>query len=103
MSGMPIHARMRRYRVTAFYEHPELERNAVIEAESTERAMIRALIERRIPAGFTRDEFGWIEPVFWKPEMAGRMRWPRLLAPDRLGWGDGEDLRWLRFSVEEDS
>jgi hypothetical protein len=94
---------MRRYRVTAFYERPELERNAVVEAESVERAMIKALIERKVPAGFTRDEFGWIEPLFWKPEMAGWMRWPRLLAADRLGWGEDENLRSLRFSVEEDS
>jgi hypothetical protein len=100
---MPSPVQTRRYRVTAFYEHPELERNAVIEAESPERAMIRALIERKVPAGFTRDEFGWIQPLYWKPEMAGRLRWPRLLTADRLAWGEDEDLHSLRFSVEEDS
>jgi hypothetical protein len=103
MSDMPEHARTRRYRVTAFYEHPELERNAIIEADSAERAMIKALIERKVPAGFARDEFGWIQPMYWKPEMAGRLRWPRLLPADRLVWGDEEDLHSLRFSVEEDS
>lgn len=99
---MPTERRTRSYRVTAFYERPELERNAVVEAESTERAMVKALLERKVPAGFARDEFGWIEPVFWKTEMAGQARWPRLVAADRLAWGDEGNRRTLRFAVEED-
>lgn len=89
------------YYVTAFYERPELERNTVVTAESPERAMVKALIERRIPAGFARDEYGWIQPVPWKPEMAGTLRWPRLNGRDRLVWGDDDPPRSLRFSVEE--
>ena len=100
---MPTRLHMRCYRVTAFYEHPDLERNAVVEAESVERAMVKALIERKVPAGFEPDEFGGIQPVFWKPEMAGRSRWPRLLATDRLAWGDEKNTHCLRFSVEEAS
>lgn len=98
---MPGQPRLRSYRVTAFYERPELERNAVVEAESVERAMVKALLERKVPAGFVRDEFGWIEPVFWKAEMAGEARWPRLVGSDLLVWGDESRPRSLRFSVEE--
>lgn len=89
------------YQVTAFYERPELERNAVVTAESPERAMVKALIERKIPAGFSRDEYGWIQPVLWKPEMAGELRWPRLAGKGCLVWGDQDDRHTLRFSVEE--
>lgn len=99
---MPTPATTRSYRVTAFYERPELERNAVVEAESADRAMVKALLERRVPAVFTRDEFGWIQPVFWRPEMAGGLRWPRLVGADCLAWGDGQERRTLRFAVEED-
>ncbi len=89
------------YQVTAFYERPELERNAVVDAESPERAIVKALIERKVPAGFTRDEYGWIQPLLWKPEMGGAARWPRVIGRDRLAWGDGDDEKSLRFSVEE--
>lgn len=99
---MPTETRTRSYRVTAFYERPELERNAVVEAESVERAMVKALLEHKVPAGFARDEFGWIQPVFWNTGMAGGTRWPRLVGSDRLDWGDGDDRRTLRFSIEED-
>jgi hypothetical protein len=88
------------YQVTAFYERPELERNAVVNAESPQQAVIKALIERKIPAGFTRDEYGWIQPMLWKPEMAGASRWPRLTGKDRVTWGDEDDRRELRYSVE---
>lgn len=89
------------YQVTAFYERPELERNAVVTAESPERAIVRALMEHRIPAGFTRDEYGWIQPVLWTPELAGASRWPRIVGRDRLAWGDSDAQKTLRFSVEE--
>ncbi len=91
----------RSYRVTAFYERPELERNAVVEAESVEQAMVKALLERKVPAGFTRDESGWIAPVFWHADMGGKTRWPRLIAADCIAWGEGSEQGTLRFSVEE--
>lgn len=89
------------YQVTAFYERPELERNAVVSAESPQQAVVKALIEGKIPAGFTRDEYGWIQPLLWKPEMAGASRWPRLAGKDRLAWGDEDNLKELRYAVEE--
>lgn len=89
------------YRVTAFYEHPEVERNAIVQAETPQRAMVKALLERQVPAGFTRDEYGWILPVFWKPEMGGGRRWPRIERRDRLVWGDEQEQQQLRFEVEE--
>lgn len=89
------------YRVTAFYEHPELERNAVVQADSIEQAMVKAVLERKVPVGFTRDEYGWIQPVFWKTEMGGERRWPRVVGRDRLAWGDADAAQTLRFDVEE--
>lgn len=90
------------YRVTAFYERPELERNAVVQADSAEQAMVRALLERKVPVGFERDEYGWIQPVFWKVELGGERRWPRVVGRDTLAWGDDDTPRTLRFAVEED-
>jgi hypothetical protein len=90
------------YRVTAFYERPELERNAIVQAESPEQAMVRALLERKVPVGFARDEYGWIQPVFWKAELGGGRRWPRVVSRDTVAWGDDDDPHTLRFAVEED-
>lgn len=89
------------YRVTAFYERPELERNAVVQADSAKQAMVKALLERKVPAGFTRDEYGWIQPVYWQPEMGGERRWPRVVGSDRLAWGDADNPGSLRFDVEK--
>lgn len=101
--GDPAVTRIRSYRITAFYERPELERNAVVEAESAEQAMVRAVLERKVPVGFGRDEYGWIRPLYWKPELGGARRWPRVAGRDRLTWGDDDSPQTLRFAVEEDS
>lgn len=102
-NGMIAVKRTQRYRVTAFYERPELERNAVVEADSSEQAMVRAVLERKVPVGFGRDEYGWIQPLYWKPELGGVRRWPRISGRDRLTWGDDDAAQTLRFSVEKDS
>src|SRR5512139_4008880 len=59
------------YRVTAFYDYPPLERSTVVEAENPQRAMARALLEGKVPALFSKDEFGWLVPVYWHPRLAG--------------------------------
>ncbi|HHM04885.1 MAG TPA: hypothetical protein ENJ19_03970 [Gammaproteobacteria bacterium] len=91
---------MKRYRVTALYEQPPLERTVELCAETAERAMVKALIERRLPAHFARDEKGWYQPVLWRPELAGPRRWPTLVGRDTLVWGEGQGgERRLRFYV----
>jgi hypothetical protein len=64
--------------------------------------MVRALLERKVPVGFARDEYGWIQPVFWKAELGGAPRWPRVVGRDTVAWGDEDDPHTLRFAVEED-
>lgn len=91
---------MKRYRVIAHYDHPQVVRSATVEAENATRAMVRALLERRIPAGFRRDEHGWLTEEYWRPEMGGALRWPRVDRRLRLLWGDPERPTVLRFEVE---
>jgi hypothetical protein len=100
VQGMPATKQTLTYRVTAFYERPELERNAVVQASSAEQAMVKAVLERKVPVGFARDEYGWIQPVYWQAEMGGGRRWPRVVGKDRLAWGDDDAPRTLRFAVE---
>ncbi|RMD80050.1 MAG: hypothetical protein D6809_02180 [Gammaproteobacteria bacterium] len=88
------------YRVTAFYDRPPVERNVVLRAESPQRAMVRALLEGRVPACFVRDEHGWLVPAPWEPAMGGRLRWPRLAGPWTLVWGEGRRQGRLCFQVE---
>jgi hypothetical protein len=98
--AMPATKPTHTYRVTAFYERPELERNAVVEAGSAEQAMVKAVLERKVPVGFARDEYGWIQPVFWQAEMGGERRWPRVIGKDRLAWGNDDAPQTLRFAVD---
>ncbi|HHH35549.1 MAG TPA: hypothetical protein ENK48_01810 [Gammaproteobacteria bacterium] len=88
------------YRVIAHYDHPQVVRSAVVEAESAERAMVTALLQHHIPAGFRRDAHGWLVEEFWRPEMGGDLRWPRVDRRWRLVWGDPRHPRVLRFEVE---
>lgn len=87
--------------MTAFYEHPDVERNVIVQAESPQQAMVKALLERKVPACFSRDEYGWLLPVYWSAGMGGRHRWPRVAQRNRLTWGDEGDPHSLRFAVEE--
>ena len=90
-----------RYRVTALYEYPPVERSALVEADSPQRAMIKALIEGRLPTGFQRDAHGWLEPLMWHPNMAGARRWPTVVDEASLEWGEKDARRRLKFYVAE--
>ncbi|MFQ5487216.1 MAG: hypothetical protein ACE5ET_02070 [Gammaproteobacteria bacterium] len=92
---------MKKYRVIAHYDHPQVVRSTTVAAENPERAMVRVLLERRIPAGFKRDDNGWLVEEFWQPEMGGARRWPRVDKRQRLLWGDPAQPRILRFDIEE--
>ncbi|MEK7322659.1 MAG: hypothetical protein AABZ84_06230 [Pseudomonadota bacterium] len=90
-----------RYRVTALYDYPPVERTAIVEADSPQRAMVKALIEGRLPTAFRRDEQGWLEPLMWYPGLAGNRRWPRLAGDTTLEWGEEEARCRLNFYVAE--
>ncbi len=88
-----------RYRVTALYDYPPVERTAIVEADSPQRAMVKALIEGRLPSGFRRDASGWLEPLMWHPGLAGARRWPEVVAESSLEWGEGDARQRLEFYV----
>lgn len=92
---------MKTYRVIAHYDYPQVVRSATVTAETPERAMVRALLEHHIPAGFRRDDTGWLVEEFWRPEMGGERRWPQVDKRQRLFWGNPECPRVLRFDIEE--
>lgn len=92
---------MRTYRVTAFYDYPPMDRTVVVEAEGAQRAMVKALLERRVPALFRKDEFGWLLPVFWHPRLAGGRRWPAVIGRNVIVWGEQGSKDKLVFGVDE--
>jgi len=92
---------MKKYRVTAFYDYPPVERSVVVEAEGPQRAMVRALLEGKVPALFRKDEFGWLLPVFWHPRFAGVRRWPTVVGSNMIAWGDRGKNDKLMFDVNE--
>lgn len=90
------------FRVTAFYDYPPVERSVVIMAEDPQRAMVKALLEGKVPALFRKDEFGWLLPIFWHPRLAGEQRWPTVIGRNVITWGDGAGKKnKLIFEVEE--
>lgn len=91
---------MTTYQVTALYERPEIQRSVRIEANSREEAMVKAILEHRIPVFFSRDQYGWLQAEFWQPEMGGRYRWPQVKTPDTLFWANEKKSRILRFDIQ---
>jgi len=89
------------YRVTAFYDYPPVERSVIIEADDPQQAMVKALLQGKVPALFRKDEFGWLLPVFWHPRLAGGQRWPTIAGRNIIMWGDKLNRGKLIFSVDE--
>lgn len=89
------------YRVTAFYDYPPVERSVVVEADTPQRAMVKALLEGRVPAFFRKDEFGWLLPIFWHPRLAGGKRWPTIIGRNVIAWGRRGKKDRLIFGVDE--
>ncbi len=71
----------------AHYADPPVDRSAEIEAEDPQRAMMKALLEHKVPAKFEPDGYGWMAPVYWHPDLAGRSRWPIFRRVDTVTWG----------------
>lgn len=90
---------MRNYSVTVFYEYPPVERSTVVVAENPQRAMVKSVLEGRVPALFRKDKFGWLEPVYWSPALAGKRRWPTVIATNAMTWGAAGDGVRLMFDV----
>lgn len=91
---------MAHYRVFAFYDYPPIQRSAVVEADTEERALLRAFLEGRIPACYRRGPSGGLQPVYWHPAMGGASRWPRLEKARTLVWGPVDRPQRLRFDIE---
>ena len=89
------------YLVTAFYDYPPVERSVVVEAEDPQRAMVKALLEGKVPALFRKDEFGWLLPIFWHPRLAGGQRWPTIIGRNVIAWGEKGNKGKLIFGVDE--
>ena len=92
---------LKAYRVTAFYDYPPVERSVIVEAEDPQRAMVKALLEGKVPAQFRKDEFGWLLPIFWHPRLAGGQRWPSIVGRNVIAWGEKTNRGKLIFGVDE--
>ena len=92
---------MKTYSVTAFYDYPPVERSVVVVAQAPQRAMVKALLEGKVPALFHKDEFGWLLPVFWHPRLAGERRWPTVIGRNVVAWGRRGKRDKLIFDVAE--
>jgi hypothetical protein len=99
--GQVRDAALRRYRVTAFYDYPPVERSVTVQAEDPQRAMVKALLQGRVPALFRKDEYGWLLPVSWHPRLAGGQRWPTVAGRNVIVWGDKLNRSKLIFNVDE--
>jgi hypothetical protein len=89
------------YHVTAYYDYPPVERSVMVEAEDPQRAMVKSLLEGKVPALFRKDEFGWLLPIFWHPRLAGGRRWPTIIGRNVIAWGEKNSKGKLIFGVDE--
>ena len=90
------------YRVIAIFTYPPIDRSAVIQAESIDLAILRAVLEQKIPVEYRRDRHGNLQPAYWTPEMGGHTRWPRIEQQSKVVWGSKDQPRVLRVEVVEE-
>jgi len=83
------------------YDYPEINRSVHINAADSQQAILRAVLDQQLPISYARDHQGNMQPVFWKMEMAGQTRWPRIEKNNRLVWQGRHHQGQLRFEVEE--
>lgn len=93
---------MKTYRVIAIFTYPPIDRSAVVQAESVDMAILRAVVDRKIPIEYRRDKHGNLQPGYWTPEMGGKTRWPQIEKQSKVIWGDPEQRRVLRVEVVEE-
>jgi len=92
---------MKRFRVIAMYDYPEINRSVRVIAEDPQQAILRAVLDQRLPITYARDERGHLQPQYWQPDMGGETRWPRIDRNNRLLWKSTHHQGQLRFEVEE--
>lgn len=93
---------MKTYRVIAIFTYPPIDRSAVIKAESVDMAILRAVLEQKIPVEYKRDRHGNLQPRFWTPDMGGETRWPQIEQQSKVIWGQPDKQHVLRVEVVEE-
>lgn len=83
------------------FDYPPIDRSTVIIAATAEQAMIKAVVERKVPVQFSRDTNQDLQPVYWQPHMGGDSRWPKLKSHNCLQWGLEPETTVLRFDIEQ--
>lgn len=95
---------MKRFKVIAMFEYPEIDRSVLIDAVDAHQALLRAVLDRQLPICYRRNAAGNLQPVYWdKRFAAGNSRWPRVDRNRYLVWpGQSSDNPGrLRFEVIE--
>ena len=92
---------MKHFRVIAMYDYPEINRSVQIDAEDARQAILRAILDQRLPVTYARDGRGHLQPLYWQPDMGGMTRWPQIDRNNRLLWKSSQHQGQLRFEVEE--
>lgn len=90
------------YRVIAIFTYPPIDKSALVRAETIDLAILRAVLDRKIPVEYRRDRHGNLQPAYWTPQMGGKTRWPRIEQQNRVVWGDNDQRRVLRVEVVEE-
>lgn len=93
---------MKQFKVIAMFDYPGIDRSVLIEAIDAHQALLRAVLDRRLPIRYQRDHEGNLQPFFWEGALGGTSRWPRVEKDNYLVWseGPGRTCR-LRFEVIE--
>jgi hypothetical protein len=93
---------VKQFKVIAMFDYPGIDRSVLIEAIDARQALLRAVLDRRLPIRYQRDHEGNLQPFFWDRAHGRTSRWPRVEKDNYLVWSEdsGETCR-LRFEVVE--
>jgi hypothetical protein len=92
--------RVKQFKVIAMFDYPEIERSVLIRAIDSHQALLRAVLEQRLPIAYRRDSGGNLQPAYWQETRTGNSRWPRIEHDKYLTW-TGRAPGRLRFEVIE--
>lgn len=92
---------MGKFRVTAIFDYPPINRSSTVMAGNAESAILRAVIDGKIPIDYQRDHQKCLQPIYWQPQMGGSTRWPQVRNGNQLIFEKYKPNSILRIETEE--
>jgi len=83
------------------FEYPDINRSVLVTAIDAHQAVLRAVLDQKLPVSFRRDQHGNLQAKYWDTSLKGSSQWPSIYKGNCLVWTDGSQQFRLRFETIE--